>query len=66
VALNGDGEFRCDFCDCIMTLVVYTSFCTAKNALAIAPESPPSRKGQPVAQELSAADRFFYYCMHVG
>jgi hypothetical protein len=39
---------------------VYTSFCTAKNALAVAPESPPSRRGQPVTQELSAEDRFFY------
>jgi hypothetical protein len=45
VALNGDGEFRCDFCDYIMTPIVYTSFCTAKNALAVAPESPPSRTG---------------------
>jgi hypothetical protein len=60
VALNGDSEFRCDFCNCIMTPVVYTSFCTAKNALAVAPESPPSRRGQPITQELSAVDRFFY------
>jgi hypothetical protein len=60
VALNGDGEFRYDFCDCIMTPVVYTSFCTAKNALVVAPESPPSRRGQLVTQELSAADRLFY------
>jgi hypothetical protein len=60
VALNGNGEFRCDFYDCIMTPVVYTSFSTAKNALAVAPESPLSRRGQPVAQELSAADRLFY------
>jgi hypothetical protein len=59
-ALNGDNEFRCNFCDYIMTPVVYTSFCTTKNALAVAPESPPSRRGQPDAQELSAADRFFY------
>jgi hypothetical protein len=28
-----------------MTPIVYTSFCTAKNALAVAPESPPSRTG---------------------
>jgi hypothetical protein len=60
VALNGNNEFHCDFYDCIMTPVVYTSFCTAKNALAVALESPPSRRGQSVAQELSAADRFFY------
>jgi hypothetical protein len=59
-ALNGNGEFHCDFCDYIMTPVVYTSFCTAKNSLAVALESPPSLRGQPVAQELSAADRFFY------
>jgi hypothetical protein len=59
-ALNGDNEFRCNFCDYIMTPVVYTSFCTTKNALAVVPESPPSRKGQPVAQELSAANRSFY------
>jgi hypothetical protein len=59
-ALNGDGEFHYDFCDCIMTPIVYTSFCTTKNALAVAPESPPSHRGQLVAQELSAADRFFY------
>jgi hypothetical protein len=59
-ALNGDDEFRYNFYDYIMTPVVYMSFCTTKNALAIVPESPPSRKGQPIAQELSAADRFFY------
>jgi hypothetical protein len=59
-ALNGDGKFRCDLCDYIMTPVVYTSFCTAKNALAVAPESPPNHRGQPVAQKLSAADTFFY------
>jgi hypothetical protein len=60
VALNGDSEFCCDFYNCIMTPVVYMSFCTAKNALTVAPESPPSCRGQPVAQELSAADKFFY------
>jgi hypothetical protein len=60
VALNGNGEFRCDFCNYIMTLVIYTSFCTTKNALAVAPESPPSRREQPIVQELNAADRFFY------
>jgi hypothetical protein len=60
VALNGDGKFRYDFCDYIMTPDVYTSFCTAKNALAVAPESPPSRRGQLVAHEFNAADRFFY------
>jgi hypothetical protein len=57
MALNGDSEFRCD---CIMTPVVYTSFCTAKNALTVTPESPPNCRGQPVAQELSAVDKFFY------
>jgi hypothetical protein len=60
MALNGDSKFRCNFYDCIMTPIVYTSFCIAKNALAVAPESRPSRRGQPVAQELSAADRLFY------
>jgi hypothetical protein len=59
-ALNGDDKFRYNFCDYIMTPVVYTSICTTKNALAVAPESPPSCKEQPVAQELSATDRFFY------
>jgi hypothetical protein len=56
VVLNRDS----DFCNCIMTPVVYTSFCTSKNSLAVAPESLPSRRGQPVVQELSVADRFFY------
>jgi hypothetical protein len=46
-APNGDGELHCNFCDCSMTLVVYTSFYTAENALAVAPESPPSHRGQP-------------------
>jgi hypothetical protein len=59
VALNGDSEFRCDFCNYIMTPVVYMSFCTAENALAVALESPPSRRGQPITQELSVVDRFF-------
>jgi Ulp1 family protease len=27
-----------------MTPIMYTSFCTGKNALAVAPESPPSRR----------------------
>jgi hypothetical protein len=43
-----------------MTPVMYTSFCTAKNALAVAPKSPPNCRGQTVTQELSAADKFFY------
>jgi hypothetical protein len=59
-ALNGDDEFRYNFCDYIMTPVVYTSFYTTKNGLAVAPESPPSRKEQPAAHELKATDRFFY------
>jgi hypothetical protein len=53
---NGDGEFRYDFCDCSMTPIVYT----AKNAPAVTLESPPSRRGQPVTDELSAVDTFFY------
>jgi hypothetical protein len=46
MAPNSDGEFRCDFCDCIMIPIVYTSFYTADNALIVAPESPPSCRGQ--------------------
>jgi hypothetical protein len=57
---NGNGEFRYDFCDCSMTPVVYTSLCIAKNAPAVILESPPSRRGQPVTDKLSAADTFFY------
>jgi hypothetical protein len=60
VTPNGDGEFRCDFYNYSMTPYVYTSFCTAENAPAVTPESPPSHRGQPVAEELSAADTFFY------
>jgi hypothetical protein len=47
VAPNDDGKFHCEFYDCIMTPIVYASFCTADNALAVAPESPPSHRGQP-------------------